>query len=90
MNDKGELTEKQQKTIGTAGALIEEAIENLEESGVMTREFALVRTKLEEADMWYERALDAIGYRYPDEDERRSADDEEDKDKSKDKGSEEE
>lgn len=76
MSDETELTEKQQKAIGAAGALIEEALENIEGAGVLTREFALVITKLEEADMWYDRALDAIGYRYPDEDESDESDDE--------------
>ena len=69
MSKKDELTKKQQHAIGNAGALIEEALDSLEEAGVSTREFALVRTKLEEADMWYDRALEAIGYRYPEHDE---------------------
>lgn len=90
MNEKSELTREQQEAIGSAGVLIQDAIEVLEQAGVMTREFALVRTKLEEADMWYDRALDAIGYHYAGEDEDEDEDEDDDKNASKSKGSEEE
>lgn len=89
-DDKVELDEKQQRAIGAAGALIEEAIERLDDAGILSREFALVRTKLEEADMWYDRALDAIGYHYPDEEEEESDDEEDEGNGKKSKGGEEE
>lgn len=72
---KEPLSEKQKDLLAEAGTSIDDALGAMEEAGQVSREFSLVRTKLEEAEMWMERGFEALGYELdpgddePDDDE---------------------
>jgi hypothetical protein len=80
MADK--LTKKQEKILGEMYPELEAMIDDLQALGPVSREFSLVLTKLEEAEMWCERGFEAMGYEPPsdeeeDEDEEETEEEEE-------------
>lgn len=79
MTDK--LTKKQEKVLGELYSDLEEMVEDLEALGPVSREFSLVLTKLEEAELWCQRGFEVKGYEpapeEEEEDEPENADDSE-------------
>jgi hypothetical protein len=75
MADK--MTAKQEKVLSETYSIIQDIIENLEELGPVSREFAIVLTKLEEAEMWCQRGFEVKGYEPEVEDDEEEDDEEE-------------
>ena len=76
-NKKAEenLSDKDRHMIATCADLVEDALEAIKSIQAKTRDFALVRTKLEEAEMWLDRGFENLGYSFITDEE-----DEEDED----------
>lgn len=68
------LSEKEEALYGEVHGVISSLVDDLEDQKHPSREFALAYTKLEEAEMWMQRAFERLGYE-PVEDD---GDDEED------------
>jgi hypothetical protein len=64
-----ELSEEQEQLFGDTIATLEELGDEIKKAGVPIREFALGLTKLEEAEMWFQRGFEALGLDEDEDDE---------------------
>lgn len=66
---KEQLTPEQKAVLENLMDTIGEEIDVMRDLGPISREFSLVLTKLEEAEMWGHRAFEELGYEIGDDDE---------------------
>lgn len=63
------LSKEELESLLGVGVSVNTAIAKLDDSEIETRELAIVLTKLEEAEMWLDRAFEEMGYEPADEEE---------------------
>jgi hypothetical protein len=86
---KNPLNKKQEKLLQEIHQAVQDMVDELHENPPPTREFALMLTKLEEAEMWGQRGFEILGYA-PDEDEGEEGEEGEEAEEGDDAGEEEE
>lgn len=78
-NEK-KLTEKQEALLQDAFGAIQSIIDDLDGERMPTREFSLMLTRLEESEMWGQRAFAALGYEMDDDEDEDDEDEGDDED----------
>jgi len=84
------LTSKAEKLFQEVVQAVQDMVDELHATPSPTREFALMLTKLEEAEMWGQRAFETLGYESEDGDEGEDGDESEDGDEGEDEDGDEE